>query len=151
MQHGRRQEWPKSFNTTRRLSAMYRLAVPCSARFSTGVDRPTLPDDLAISVPLDIIGFKTVGYTVSGHMGLDLAEPDRSLSHLRHLAAKNIINFSHAKDEDQDKTLIGTSFTIGNTYASGLPMTACELNPQSKWPIACAFSGHLNSLTSRRL
>jgi hypothetical protein len=88
-----------------------------------GVDRPTLPDDLAISVPLDIIGFKKVGYAVSVHMGLDLAEPNTSPSYLRHLAAKNIIHSAHAKDGDQVRALVETSFTIGNIYALGLPMT----------------------------
>jgi hypothetical protein len=80
-------------------------------------------DDLAISVPLDIIGFKRVGYTVSAHMGLNVAEPDTSPSHLRYLAAKNMINFSHAKDQDQVRAFVETSFTIGNPYALGLPMT----------------------------
>jgi hypothetical protein len=74
---------------------MYRYIVPCSHRFSTGVDRPTLPDGIAVLVPLDIIAFKSVEYTVSVHMGLDLAEPDTSPSYLRHLAVKTIMSFSH--------------------------------------------------------
>jgi hypothetical protein len=102
---------------------MHCFTVPCSHHFSKGVDRPTLPDNLDILVPLDIIGFKKVGYAVSVHMGMDLAEPDTSPSYLRHLAAKNIINFSHAKDEDQVRALAETSFSIGNTYVLGLPMT----------------------------
>jgi hypothetical protein len=65
-----------------------------------GVDRPTSPDHLAISMPLDIIIFKRAGNTVSMHMGVDIAEPDTNPSYHRQLAANNIINFSRAKGED---------------------------------------------------
>jgi hypothetical protein len=102
---------------------MYPLTVPCGHRVSTGVDRPTLPGDPAISVPLGIIGFKRLGYTVSVHRGLELAEPDTSPSYLRHLAAKDSIKLSHATNNDQVTALVEASFTIRNAYALGLPMT----------------------------
>jgi hypothetical protein len=74
-------------------------------------------------MPLDRIGFKRVGYTVSAHMGLNIAEPDTSPSYLRYLVAKNIIDFSDAKDQDQVRAFVETSFTIGNPYALGRRMT----------------------------